>query len=923
MKVLNAMQLKAGAKSEYNRLGSITQPIQFIPREEKDDEWTAWNLDWLEWNGLKQIRRNARRLMKNYKLAKGVIDKSDYIVEADNEMRDIVETLIQEDATALELKFYPIIPNVINVLTSEFAKRNTKTTFRAIDEFSYNEQLEAKRQAVEKVLFQQAEQRLLTEMLEQGLDPEDPEVQEQMQQQMSPENLKTLPQIQTFFDKDYRSMCEQWAAHQMKVDEDRFAMDELEERGFRDMLITDREFWHFKMGEDDYDVELWNPVTTFYHKSPEARYISQGNWVGRIDMMTIADVIDKYGYMMTQEQLESIEAIYPVRSAGYPLQGYQNDGSYYDATKSHDWNTNMPGLAYRQYTSMWDNSIAPGGDIINWIMSEGEDYAPMGAAFLLRVTTAYWKSQRKVGHLTKITESGETITDIVDESYKITDKPIYNTRLIKNKTKDNLVFGEHLDWIWINEVWGGVKIGPNHPSFWGMNNPGGINPMYLGVGKNKIGPLKFQFKGDNTLYGCKLPVEGAVFSDRNTRSTAMVDLMKPFQIGYNIVNNQIADILVDELGTVIMLDQNALPRHSLGEDWGKNNLAKAYVAMKNFQMLPLDTSITNTENALNFQHFQVMNLEQTQRMMSRIQMANYFKQQCFEVIGITPQRLGQQLGQTDTAKGIEQAVTGSYAQTETYFIQHCDYLMPRVHQMRTDIAQFYHSTKPSLRLQYITSTEEKVNFEMNGTDLLLRDINIYCTTKANQRSILEQMKQLVIGNNTTGATIFDLGNIMQSESLAELSNILKATERKAEKQRQEQMQHEQQMQEQAQQTAMQQKQMELDAEMRKEEMRNRTTLLAAEIKSAGYGAMQDINQNLQSDYMDAMDKIKETDEFQQVMSFDQQKEGNKNTLAREKNALAKQKLEAQMAMKQMDVNIARENKNRFDVKKKEPPKKKK
>jgi hypothetical protein len=84
--------------------------------------------------------------------------------------------------------------------------------------------------------------------------------------------------------------------------------------------------------------------------------------------------------------------------------------------------------------------------------------------------------------------------------------------------------------------------------------------------------------------------------------------MKPFQIGYNIVNNQIADILVDELGTVIMLDQNALPRHSLGEDWGKNNLAKAYVAMKDFQMLPLDTSITNTENALNFQHYQVLNL---------------------------------------------------------------------------------------------------------------------------------------------------------------------------------------------------------------------------------------------------------------------------------------------------------------------------
>lgn len=927
MKVLNAMQLKAGAKAEHNRMGSITQPIQFLTRDEKDEEWTAWNLDWLEWNGLKQIRRNARRLMKNYKLAKGVIDKADYVMQEDNEMSDLIETLIQEDVSALELKFYPIIPNVINVLTSEFAKRNTKVTFRGVDEFSYNEQLEKKREAIEKVLFSQAEQKLLIEMLEQGLDPEDPEVQKKIQEQTNPEQMKTLPDIQNFFDKDYRSLCEQWATHQMKIDEDRFRMDELEERGFRDMLITDREFWHFRMMDDDYEVELWNPVLTFYHKSPDARYVSQGNWVGRVDMMTIADVIDKYGYLMTQKQLESLEAIYPVRSAGYPLQGYQNDGSYYDATKSHDWNTNMPGLAYRQYTSMWDNSIAPGGDIINWIMAEGEDYAPMGTSFLLRVTTSYWKSQCKVGHLTKISESGETIVDIIDESYKLTDKPVYNTQLLKNKTKNNLVFGEHIDWIWINQTWGGVKIGPNMPSFWGMNSAGGISPMYLGINQNKISPMKYQFKGDSTLYGCKLPVEGAVFSDRNTRSTAMVDLMKPFQIGYNIVNNQIADILVDELGTVILLDQNALPRHSMNEDWGKNNLAKAYVAMKNFQMLPLDTTITNTENPLAFQHFQTLNLEQTQRMMSRIQLANYFKQQAFEVIGITPQRLGQQIGQIDTAKGVEQAMIASFAQTEVYFIQHCDYLMPRVHQMRTDLAQYYHSTKPSLRLQYMTSKDEKVNFEMNGTELLLRDLNIYATTRANHRAVLEQMKQLLIGNNTTGASIYDLGNVMQAESLAEINHVLKRNEKKQEAEQQAKMAHEQQMAEQANQAAIQQKQLEIDADMRKEEMRNRTTLLAAEIKAAGYGAMQDLNANAQSDFMDVLDQVRGREEFQQTMNLNQQKEVSKNQTTAQKLSLDKQKIDAQMAMKNTDLKIAEVNKNQFDIKaaakKKQDAKKKK
>jgi len=914
MKVLNALQLKGGAKAEYNRLGSITQPIQFLPRGEKDESWTAWNLDWLEWQGLKQIRRNARRLMKNYKLAEGVIDKTDYLIEDDNEMRDLVETLIKEDASALELKFYPIIPNVIRVLTSEFAKRNTKVTYHGVDEFSYNEMLEEKRKQIEEVLYSQAEQRVMIELLNMGLNQEDPEVQQMMEEKMKPENIKSLPEIQNFFDKDYRSMSEQWASHQHKIDVERFSMDELEERGFRDMLITDREFWHFRMMEDDYDVELWNPVTTFYHKSPETRYVSQGNYVGRIEMLTVADVIDKYGYIMTQEQLESLEAIYPVRSAGYPLQGYQNDGSYYDATKSHDWNVNMPSLAYRQFTSMWDNSIAPGGDIINWIFGEGEDYAPMGMAFLMRVTTSYWKSQRKVGHLTKITEDGEVIIDIVDENYKITDKPIYNTNLIKNKSKDNLIFGEHVDWIWINEVWGGIKIGPNHPSFWGMNNPGGINPMYIGIDKNKIGPLKFQFKGDNSLYGCKLPVEGSIFNDRNTRSMSMVDLMKPFQIGYNIVNNQIADILVDELGTVILLDQNALPRHSLGEDWGKNNLAKAYVAMKNFQMLPLDTSITNTENALNFQHFQTLNLEQTQRMMSRVQLANYFKQQAFEVIGITPQRLGQQIGQTDTAKGVEQAVTGSFAQTETFFIQHSDYLMPRVHQMRTDLAQYYHSTKPSLRLQYMLGTGEKVNFQMNGTDLLLRDLNVFCTTKANHRSLVEQMKQMIVGNNTTGATIYDLGNIMQSETLAEMNHILKETERKTRDAQAQQQQHEEKMKQMEMEQRTAERKMMLDHQSMEAEKNRRKDLLVAEIKASGFGSMQDINQNLQSDFMDNMDRIRKSEEFRETMNMESSKENTKATIAREKNQIAREKTQAQIAMKQTDLQIARENKNQFDLK---------
>lgn len=908
MRVLNAMQLKNGAKAEDGpTFSSLTQPVQFLPYSKKTDDWAAWNLDWLELQGIEFLRINARRLLKNYKLAKGIIDKSDYIVEPDNEYKDLMDVLTQENDSALELKFYPIVPNVVNVLTGEFAKRYTKVQFRAVDDASYNDMLEQKRIQVEEALLADAEAQLLQRMIAMGMDPGS----EEAAQQLSPENLKTLPEIEDFFSKSYRSMIEEWATHQLNVDEERFKMQELEERAFRDMLITDREFWHFRMLEDDYDVELWNPVLTFYQKSPDQRYIADSNYVGKVDLMTVSDVVDRYGYLMDEKQLKSLQKIYPARSALYQVNGYQNDGAYYDPKRSHEWNTEMPGLPYRRFVSNYWNDPARGGDILSQILDEGEDVQMWGEGNLMRVSTIYWKTQRKVGHLTKIEEDGEITQEIVDETFKVTKKAIYDTSIFKNKSKNNLVGGEHIDWIWINEVWGGVKIGPNVPAMWRSTMADNINPIYIGINRTKPGRLPFQFKGNQSLYGCKLPVEGRVFSDRNTRSTSLVDLMKAYQVGYNMVNNQIADILIDELGTVIMFDQNALPRHSMGEDWGKNNYAKAFVAMKDFQMLPLDTSITNTENATNFNHYQTLNMEQTNRLMSRIQLANYFKQQCFDAIGVNPQRLGGAVS-AQTATGVVQAMQQSYAQTEMYFVQHSDHLMPRVHQMRTDLAQYYYSNTPSLRLQYISTEAEKVNFTINGTDLLLREFNVFATTKTNHRAILENLKQMALTNNTTGASIYELGNIIKADSIAEVQDILKDSEARITKERQEQMQQQRQMQEQQLQAKAQEEQQKLQVEMAENEKDRQNDVLLAEIRSAGYGSMVDINQNQVSDYQDVMKDIRNQTQYREQMDLQRQQSNSKTAMENSRLEVEKQKINAQKEIAQTKLQIARENKNKYD-----------
>jgi hypothetical protein len=908
MQILNAMDIKKGKKTKDRDFGVFTQPIQFLCAADKDDEWYHRNLDWLEWQGAKQLMNKAKRLMKNYKLAKGVIDKTDYIPHVENDYTEMMDVLTEGPDEALELKFYPIIPNVINTLVSEFAKRNTQIDYRAVDEYSYNEIMNQKTEQIEQVIVEYAQQKLIAQMLEAGMDPQS----EEAQQQLNPEALQRLPEIEDFFSKKYETLAERWAAKQHAIDVNRFKMDELEELAFRDSLITDSEFWHFKMLEDDYDIELLNPALSFYHKSPHVQYISQGNWAGWMDMLTIADVIDKYGYLMTGDQLERLEYIHPATHSRFLDNGIPNDGALYDTNESYDSNRRH-GVDFKRELAFSGDGDSP-GDIVDYIVGQSEYTGDIYSNELLRVTTTYWKTQRKVGHLTKIDENGAVITELVDEHYTIVEKPVYNKVFQDKETTENLIFGDHIEWIWINQIVGGVKIGNNRSIFMDQGE-GDWDPIYIGVGTEKPGPLRFQFKGDNDLYNPKLPIEGRVFSDRNTKSVSLVDQMKPAQIGYNMCNNQIADILVDELGSVIVLDQNAIPKHSMGEDWGKNNMAKAYVAMKDFSMLPLDPSIANTESATNFQHYQVLNLEQSNRLMSRIQLANYFKQQAMEVVGLNPQRMGQQLGETNTATGVEQARSGSYAQTETYFIQHSDQLMPRVHQMRTDLAQYYHSNKSSVRLQGMISPDERTNFEINGTDLMLVDLNVFGLTNANNRDLLEKMKSIFMQNNTTGASVYDLGELMQANSLGTLNHALKAIEQKADEQRQQQAAQEKEMAQAEIEAKAQEEQLTRNHESMEKEKDRRARLLEAEIKAAGYGAMQDLNQNKISDFQDVLKDVKQTEQYKQTMKFNEQKESNKTDFNDAKLNLEQEKLNTQKQNKQIDLAIARENKTVHDSKK--------
>lgn len=908
MDIISSYQLKKGKVAKPDLTGLYNyQPLQFLPDKEKDDEWAAQNINFIDWQGLDQIRRRASWMMTNYKLCIGDIEVAHYMKTKDsepqesNEMLDILERNANRPLEAMKLKNYPLANTVYNILKDEHSKRISHITFGDRSDIGTNEMLDEKKQEIEDVLLQQAAIKQQMKMMQMGLSADSKEGQ----QMMDPSTLKSLPQIQDFYTKSYRNIYQEWAEHQKMYDEDRFSMRELEDIQFGNMLAVDREFWHWKMYESDYELEVWNPPQVAYRKSPSTHYMSDATWIIHIDYLTIPDVIDREGWKMSEEQLLSLNTIHGARSSQYALAGKDHD-QYWDASKSYEWNRTGPGLGMRQAMSVLDNVTGHGGDVVREILNEGEDPVTFNGEFDVRVSTVYWKTQRKYYHLTRIDEEGNPISDIVGEDYKVTTKPQYNTVLYKEKTKENLIFGEHLDPLWANEVWGGIRIGNNIPSVGWNSTEATFAPMYIGINGPKPTRLPFQFKGDKNTYGCKLPVEGRVFNDYNNKSKSLMDNLKCFVIGQNMALNLAQDVMVNDLGIIMQIDPNAIPKHSEGEDWGLDQMAATLAVIKETSILPAYSAGKNADGIhIGVRPIERVDLSQISRVESLLKIGAWYKTEGLNSVGLNPERVGTPIDKEDTATGVNQAVAASFSHTEYLFTQHDDYLMPRVWAMDINLAQYYNSTNPSLRLQYITSNDEKAFFQIDGTKLLGRDFNAIPKTTVNYRKILQDVKQLLLTNNTSKANIYDLARGIQIPTLTEIRQFMDKLEKKQDTERQQQMDQEQQQHEQEQQMQMQLLQEKQQFEATENEKDRQAKIYEAEIMAASRAAMTRPPEEGEAAYQEGLDRIQAQDNFQQTMNLNREKHLADQNNKQQQLTLAQQKIMAEQNRTKQQLEAAK------------------
>jgi hypothetical protein len=111
-----------------------------------------------------------------------------------------------------------------------------------------------------------------------------------------------------------------------------------------------------------------------------------------------------------------------------------------------------------------------------------------------------------------------------------------------------------------------------------------------------------------------------------------------------------------------------------------------------------------------------------------------------------------------------------------------------------------------------------------------------------------------------------------------------------------------------------QKKMELDAAELRDEKNRQRDILVAEIRAAGMGSMVDLNENKQSDFLDAMKDIRDTEQFQDQMNLQKEKETNRMNNDSQKNQIEREKIQAQKEIADKQLAVARENKNKYDKK---------
>lgn len=837
-------------------------PDQFKTDKEKEDEgWIKNTMDYFANKAYAEYIKNRETFVKNYDLVKGILRMEDFYQE--EQVKSFADMLTADLELPSYVKHYSIITTPLNNLVGEISKRPDTYRVKAFDDDSRAEELQFKTEMLQKYIMQKARQKIFEKSAMEGIELTDDQIEE-----------LTLEQVKDQLDS-YTSIAEKWGNHVLTCQKAEFNLKEKSEDAFRDLCISAREFYHIyednsKLG---YNVEVCNPKNTWFLTTPDRKYISdptgraQGAYAaGTVQVMEISEIIESFPWL-TKEEIDHLRS---------SLQDY----GLVDVRESNLGNPDVHGgidsITYDAYDPLVlqtrmiiESEIKENNDGLKDFLGLTSNVSSFGYKYV--VVRAYWISKKKIGKLVYEDELGNEQTVLVDENYVSGSIPTQIS----------------LDWGWVNQWYQGVKIGPD---------------IY------NVKPFKL-------LDYC--PIIGTTFEIKNTEAKSLIDMMKPFQVLYNICMNQLYKLLEKEIGNVASVNIRRVPKLKDGDDQDALDIWELEARERGIIFdddSPENTKapVTNTSVARN------IDLTRSNEIQSRYNLAIQLKNECWELVGMSRQRLGS-IQPSETATATNAALQQSYAQTEPLFIAH-EYVMGQLYQAIIDASMYVEQQKPNSTLSYITSEGQSAFIDVNGSDLKFRDLKVFPTNRPEDTQMFQELRQLAQPLMQNGGSLYDVIELYSTKSMREMKKIFRELRDKQDEMQQQAQQLEQQKLEQQQQAL--QAQLEQAERLKQEEIANdnyQKELDRINKKEVALINALGRNENATADednsgIADALEVSRLTQEeskaaqaYQLKMQEIQAKlveSNNKKEIEREKNQVARENM-------QNDLEIAKQNaKNR-------------
>jgi len=832
-------------------------PDQFKTEKEKQDEsWIKNTMDYFSNKAYAEYVKNRDTFVKNYDLMKGILHMEDFYQEP--EVRSFTDVLTADLELPAYVKMYSIITTPVNELVGEISKRPDTFRVKAFDDDSQSEELQFKTDTLQEYIINQVKQQLTAKAAMQG-----EEIEPEQLQQM------TMEQVKDQLDS-YTSVAEKWANHVLTCQKAEFNLKEKSEDAFRDLLISARQFYHIyednsKLG---FNVEVANPKNTWFLSTPDRKYISdptgraQGAYAaGTVQVMELSEIIESLPDL-TKEEIDHLRSslqdygLINVRESnlGNPDAVPGQDSVMYDTFDPLVLQTRM----------IIESEMKENNDGLKDFLGLTNNVSSFGYKYV--VVRSYWISKRKIGKLIYIDEMGNEQSTLVDETYKSGTIPTQQS----------------LEWGWINEWYQGTKIGPD---------------IY------HIKPYKL-------LNYC--PIIGTTYEVKNTEARSLVDLMKPFQVLYNVCMNQLYKLLEKEMGKVQLMSLRHIPIPKDGD--AQDALDIWEMEARNRGVVFIDDSPENLKSPSSFNQFTALDLTRTQEIQSRYTLAQQVKLECWELVGMSKQRMGS-VSASESATGTNTAMQQSYSQTEPLFVAH-EYVLGQLYQSIIDAALYVESSKPQSTLSYITNEGESAFVQVNGSDLKFRDLKVFLTNRPEDTQMFNELRQLSQAIIQNGGTLYDVIELYSTKSQRELKKVFKDLRDRQIAQQDQQMQLQQQQQEAQQQQAQAQQQFAIqqhEEQMAHDDYQKELDRLSKEkiaiIQATGFGnvASEDENSNSIPDVLEMSRLSNDQDKAAKDYGLKMADMQSKNRQAADKMSIEKEKLQVTRENMANDLAVAKEN----------------